>query len=444
MSGNKVIWSEGMFLRHQHFQQQDRYVEHLVHEMFEMVNDNNWGLESYTIDQQHLALNRFALLDCRGVFPDGTTFNTVDDCDPPAFLKIAEDVHSGLVYLAVPLRGADMLQADSIDARENLARYSAIEEQVRDTTDERHEAAPVYVGRLRLHLLMEHEDRSQFAAIPVARVIEAHGDRGIILDEEFIPPCLSCKTSYKLTAYLTELHALLQHRAEDLSGRVTQPTAAGLSRMTDFLLLQLTNRYESLISYFSQKAFLHPQSLYEEFLKLMGELSTYTSNSKRLLSYPMYDHEDLQVTFGPIMLSLRQSLGTVLEQNVMPLELQESKQGIKVSLLKDRNLVNSARFILAVKASVPTETVRNRFPAQSKIAPIEKIRSLINSQLPGISLNSLPVPPQELPYHAGFCYFELDKQSQIWPAMANSSGFAFHISGDFPDLQIEFWAIIEK
>ena len=27
---NKVVWSEGMFLRPQHFQQQDRYVEKLV------------------------------------------------------------------------------------------------------------------------------------------------------------------------------------------------------------------------------------------------------------------------------------------------------------------------------------------------------------------------------------------------------------------------------
>ena len=110
-------------------------------------------------------------------------------------------------------------------------------------------------------------------------------------------------------------------------------------------------------------------------------------------------------------------------------------------MLADRNLIKSARFILAVKADVATETLRSRFPAQSKIAPVEKIRSLINSQLPGVGLLSLPVPPQELPYHAGFCYFELDKHSQIWSAMAKSSGFAFHISGDFPGLELEFWAI---
>ena len=180
-----------------------------------------------------------------------------------------------------------------------------------------------------MHLLLEEDDRSQFATIPVARIVEAHGERGIVLDEEYVPPCLSCKASYKLTSYLTELHSLLQHRGEDLSARVAEPSAAGLSRMTDFLLLQLTNRYESLISYFSQKAYVHPQRLYEEFLKLMGELATYTNDKKRLSDYPMYEHENLHATFSPIMTSLRQALGTVLEQNVIPLELQESKQGIK-------------------------------------------------------------------------------------------------------------------
>lgn len=443
MSSNKIVWSEGMFLRHQHFQQQDRYVEHLVYEMFEMANDHAWGFKSYTIDQQHLALNRFGLLDCRGVFPDGTTFNTSSDCDPPALLHLTKEVFSGVVYLAVPLRGANMLQADTFDSNTNLARYIAVEEQVRDTSDQSHEAAPIYVGRLRLQLLMEHEDRSQFATIPVARIVEAHGERGIVLDQDFIPPSLSCQTSHKLSSYLVELHSLLEHRAEDLSARVAQPNATGLNRMTDFLLLQLTNRYESLISYFSNKAFLHPERLYEEFLKLMGELSTYTSNKKRLLDYPLYNHEDLEGTFAPIMANLRQALGSVLEQNVIPLNLQESKQGIRVALLADRNLTNIARFILAVKADVPSETIRTRFPAQSKIAPVEKIRSLISAQLPGIKLNVLPVPPQELPYHAGFSYFELDKLSQIWPAMEKSSGFAFHISGDFPELQLEFWAIIE-
>ena len=27
---SKVVWSEGLFLRPQHFQQQDRYLEHLL------------------------------------------------------------------------------------------------------------------------------------------------------------------------------------------------------------------------------------------------------------------------------------------------------------------------------------------------------------------------------------------------------------------------------
>ena len=80
-------------------------------------------------------------------------------------------------------------------------------------------------------------------------------------------------------------------------------------------------------------------------------------------------------------------------------------------------------------------------PPQVKIGPVEEIQQLVRAALPGISIHSLPVAPRQLPYHAGFSYFELNKQSELWKKMSNSGGFALHIGGSFPDLELEFWAI---
>ena len=38
-------------------------------------------------------------------------------------------------------------------------------------------------------------------------------------------------------------------------------------------------------------------------------------------------------------------------------------------------------------------------------------------------------------------YFELDRGSPHWQLMQNSGGFAIHVSGDFPNLRLELWAI---
>ena len=63
------------------------------------------------------------------------------------------------------------------------------------------------------------------------------------------------------------------------------------------------------------------------------------------------------------------------------------------------------------------------------------------SQLPGIMLSLLPVAPRQIPYHAGFCYFELDRGSEFWKYMETNRLLAMHIAGDFPGLQIELWGI---
>ena len=53
----------------------------------------------------------------------------------------------------------------------------------------------------------------------------------------------------------------------------------------------------------------------------------------------------------------------------------------------------------------------------------------------------LPVAPREIRYHAGFNYFELDTSHELWRQLAQSGGLALHLSGEFPAIEFEFWAI---
>jgi type VI secretion system protein ImpJ len=125
----------------------------------------------------------------------------------------------------------------------------------------------------------------------------------------------------------------------------------------------------------------------------------------------------------------------------VPIPLEERQFGIRVAVMRDPELVKSATFVLAVNAQLPAENIRSGFPRQVKIGSVEKIRDLVNLQLPGIGLRPLPVAPRQLPFHAGFTYFELDKGSEYWAQLATSAGFAMHVAGEFPGLQMEFWAI---
>jgi type VI secretion system protein ImpJ len=65
----------------------------------------------------------------------------------------------------------------------------------------------------------------------------------------------------------------------------------------------------------------------------------------------------------------------------------------------------------------------------------------VNVALPGVTVRALPVAPRQIPYTAGAAYFELDKSSSYWKQLLNSQAFAIHLSSDFPQAEMEFWAI---
>jgi type VI secretion system protein ImpJ len=438
---NKVIWSEGMFLRPQHFQQHDRYLQNLIEGRAAYLRAYSWGFTELQLDEPMLALGKVAIASARGVMPDGTPFAIPRDDEPPLPLEVPEDSKNSLVMLALPLRRVGMDEVDSTDRPDNLARYHPHEYEVHDSNGGTDSSALMQVGRLRLRLMLDRDTVSAYNCLGVARVVELRADKKVVLEDAFIPPCLDCRVSPQLTGFVKELLGLLHHRGEAIASRVSQPGRGGVAEIADFLLLQVVNRSEPLFAHLDQLSGLHPEAFYQIGLQLAGELASFTHANKRPSSYPSYQHEDLKRTFTPLMEDLRRSLSMVIEQNAVAIPLEERKFGIRVAVIKDRALLKSATFVLAANARVAQEVIRTRFPTQVKLGPVEKIRDLVNLALPGIGLHPLPVAPRQIPYHAGFVYFELDRHSDYWKQLETSGGFAMQVAGEFPGLELEFWAI---
>ena len=65
------------------------------------------------------------------------------------------------------------------------------------------------------------------------------------------------------------------------------------------------------------------------------------------------------------------------------------------------------------------------------------------SPFTGKAIRPLPVAPRQIPYHAEFTYFELDKHNEIWNGVEVTGSFAMFFSAEFPGMELEFWAIKE-
>jgi type VI secretion system protein ImpJ len=122
-------------------------------------------------------------------------------------------------------------------------------------------------------------------------------------------------------------------------------------------------------------------------------------------------------------------------------------KGYYVGRVQDVELLRSAVFVLAANAQLPAEALRARFPLQAQLGSRERIRALVDHQLPGIPLRPLPVAPRQIPYHSGYTYFELDKARRpndpvdYWKDLETSRMIVMHVAGDFPELSLQLWAI---
>lgn len=437
---NRIIWSEGLFLRPHHFQQQSRYIESLIEARCSSLRPHAWGFAELKIDHDMLRIGKLAISSARGVFPDGTPFNIPDDDPPPAPLELDENVRDTVVYLALPVRRQGMQEVGNGSAEEGLARYVRREFETADVCTPGMANAELEVGALRMKLLYEKDERAEYSCIGFAHIVEQQADKQVLLREDYMPTVANCRAAARLSGFATELQGLLHARGESLATRVSD-AGRGASEIADFLLLLAVNRYEPLIAHLAELEGLHPEELYRVLVTMAGEFATLTSKNRRPQEFPSYRHHDLRATFTPVMMALREAFGTVLKENATSLALKDRGYGLHSARVPDLTLLKSAVFVLAVRADMPAEDLLRRFPTTVKIGSVEKIRDLIKSALPGITLRALAVAPRQIPYHAGFAYFELERGSPFWADLETSGGFALHIGHNFPGLQLQFWAI---
>lgn len=441
-SNGKVIWSEGMFLRPQHFQQHDRYLEQRIHGRCRGLRSHDWGFSGLKLDKGLLAVGKLALVEARGIFQDGTPFFLPDDDALPLPLDVAEGVANETVYLCFPVARPGGVETDSEDNEDSLARFRLTDREVRDNNAGYDGRYPVQIGSLRPKLMLASQERSGYVCLGLARIVEVRADKTILLDEHHIPCVLNCAASQVLGSFLRELPGLLHTRGEALAARVAGAAqGAGVGEFADLMLLQTVNRYQPVLEHLAADAGLHPEDLFALALQVMGDLSTFYRPGKRPAQMPAYQHENLSLTFIPLIDELRRLLSRVLEQNAIQIPLTKHDESVYGSARPDVKLLENAYFVLAVSAAMSSELLRSSFPPQVKIAPVEDILKLVQSALPGIGISPLPVAPRQIPYHAGFSYFELDTHSPYWDKMMQSGGFAFYIGGSFPGLELEFWAI---
>lgn len=441
---NKVTWSEGLFLRPQLFQQQERYLESFAHRRASPLSAFFWGFSHYCIDVESLSLGKLVLASASGLYADGTPFDVPGQTPPPPPLTLLPEHLQQTIYLALPIRVPNGEETTFDASGGSLARFSVFETELRDSNSIGQGVKTVQLNQLRLMLVPERELTSAWMGLPLAKVRALLSDGSVELERSFIPPVNRYGASELLTQWFMQLLGNAQQRADSLAQRLSGAGNGGsqAAEVSDFLLLQILNRFEPQLDHVLKVKETSPEVVYTLLRGMAGELSTFIrSQTRRPTAVPPYAHRDPYTSFKSLVEDTRELLNNLMVRGAQRIELQPRPHGMYLASLDPAELSSFCNLVIAVAANMPADQLAQQFHAHGKLAPSDRLPELVRLHLPGISLRVLPVPPRQIPFNAGYVYFQIESQGAMWEHMLAHGGVGLHIATQLPGLNMELWGV---
>lgn len=441
---NKVVWSEGLFLRTQHLQQQDRHNEWLTRRAIRAVPLQNWGFGSLTLDRNALEAGLIGIETADGILPDGTIFSVPGSTAavPPA--QVNADTEAGLVQLAVPLERADAAQIDPSHADPSGTRYRGEIITVRDAIRGGADPTEIEVARLAPRLLLPGDDTAGYTTLPIARINGLDSNGAVTLASGFLAPALTLGAQSGYASFLKELVTGLDRIADAHGKMVLGGTGAS---MENLLILQLANAARPRMAHILAQNNLHPSDLFMELSGLAGQMATFGSSSRRLAEFPLYDHTDPQPAFDALTDTLRSLVLSLqhVEPKSRALAVKRHADNIWTVRIDNPGIIESNRIVIRVGSEMSEEMMRKIFINQATVGAADDFDDLWKSKLPGIPLKPLHSQPREIPYDGDRLCLELDRNSEHWAALADAPGFVLGVAGKLDrDPDIDCYAVSRK
>jgi type VI secretion system protein ImpJ len=438
--GHGVVWQEGLFLRPQHFQQNDRYYAYELMNRTKELGSNMWGFFNLNIDADYLKSSKIVINNASGIMPDGTLFD-INSKDYPLSLNIKLDDISKSIYLALPITIQNSDEVSSENQKNRLTRY--VTQSLKEVTNSNvgeDSLTDVLATKYNFKLLLEEEINEGYVKIKLGTIGDVSASGIVSLENDSIPTYLHLNASKSLIASMDKLLSTISYRIEKLAEKLSDSNVQA-SELGEYLMLQLLNKTRSRLHFYFTQDRIHPDKLFLELTSFIGELAIFMKKDKVLSEEFVYEHENQGSSFLAIISELNEMLSMVLEQKSISLPVEKRKYGIHIIPVVDRSLVNSCSFVFAVKSDLEDDQLKKLLLSNLKMGSNETIRDLVNYHLGGYKIKALSVAPRQIPYKVNYLYFKVELGASDKEKVMRSGGFAFHLSTELANVEYAFWAI---
>ena len=293
----KVAWTEGLFLRPHHFQQNDRYHRTSPRNPGTPRDAISLGLR-HAGDRSRSRPAEQVRLAARSRSDAGRHAVRRSGRQPAASAdRGAGAASQQIVWLTMPMASATCAKSTTREAESAAAtsrhrnlhrfhlraadrgrdRHRVSAAELRNSQDRQ---AGLYRPRHRPH------PRSSRQAHRVRRKICAAG-----------PVCAERIRSSTAGSIASSAGSTTSSRNWRAMRPI--PPRAAACRASTISCCSLLNRDIAVLKHFRSSSYVHPERLFEELLRLAGELATFATPERRAREYPAYDQDNLENVFGP-------------------------------------------------------------------------------------------------------------------------------------------------
>jgi type VI secretion system protein ImpJ len=229
MNVHKVVWQEGMLLRPQHFQHNDRYYDSQMKTRTQLLGTYTYGFINLEIDLQFLNMGKLVISRAAGILPDGSLFE-LDGNSEPLALDVPPNTGATPIFMALPLVTGNHIEARRPEQSDVLTRYTTYEVEVSDSNAGDDNSSQINCARPDFRLLLGEQQTDQaYVKLKVCEILDTSPDGVISLDPNFVPPTFRTHASVYLLSCLKEVISMLALRATPWPS-ASAPTARSVAR----------------------------------------------------------------------------------------------------------------------------------------------------------------------------------------------------------------------
>jgi type VI secretion system protein ImpJ len=456
---SKVLWGEGLFLRPQHFQQQERYHEARLNQTACALHPYCWGVRKMTVDLDALKSDVLRIEELSLLFPDGEVYRAPDGDVLPPQVRLGDlppELQTVTYHAALPALRAHGENCPAYYDDEdtgplegdmtNAMRYARHERETQDLYTDAAEAPVTYL-RKALRLVADGEALEAYESFPLLRLRRV-ATGGFEPDPSFIPASLSIDAVSSpgagLYGGLARLMEKLLAKVAALYGDLREPSRNVVEirggDVSSFWLLHTASAGYAALAHYLHHRELHPERLYGALLHLAGGLMTY-SRSYRLEDLPSYVHADPGPQFARLDGIIRDLLDTVISSRYFTIALHRDRPSYYHGALDSGRINGQTTLYLAVAADMPALRLVEAVPLQFKVGSPEDVDKFVLSALPGVKLTHAPQVPSAIPVRPDTYYFVLDGRGALYEAMLKAQSISVYVPNGLRELRLELIAV---